>query len=113
MIIDEKEYARIVAINLKRLAYNTGKSQTEIAKDLGISQSTLACWMNGKRTPKIPSIDKMADYFGVTRNEIMMPYGLVPIDNMTAFEKNIILAYRNASPDRKESVLLLLGLKEG
>lgn len=78
MIVDENEYGRIVAINLKRLAYNTGKSQTQIAKELGISQSTLACWMSGKRTPKIPTIDKLAKYFGVTRNEIMMPFGIVP-----------------------------------
>lgn len=112
VMIDEKEYARIVAINLKRLAYNSGKSQKEIAKELGVNQSTLACWMNGIRTPKMPKIDMLAEYFGVTRNEIMMPYGMVPLGNFTAFEKNIILAYRNASQERKDSVLLLLGLKE-
>ena len=111
-MVDEREYARIVAINLKRLAYNSGKTQKEIAKDLGVNQSTLACWMNGIRTPKMPKIDMLADYFGVTRDEIMLPFGMVPLESFSAFERNIILAYRNAPASIKESVQILLGLKE-
>lgn len=107
-----EEYGKIVAKNLKRLAYNSGKTQKQIAKELNIATTTLNTWMNGYRVPKMESIDMLAEYFGVTRNEIMLPYGMVPLDTLSAFERNIILAYRNATPDRKESVLLLLGLKE-
>lgn len=111
-MIDEKEYSRIVAINLKRLAYNSGKTQKEIAKELGVNQSTLACWMNGIRTPKMPKIDMLAEYFGVTRNEIMMPNGMVPIESFSKLERDIILAYRESPASIKDSVLILLGLKE-
>ena len=107
-----EDYSKTVAKNLKRLAYYSGKTQVEIAKELGVNKATLGSWMNGTRTPKIENVDMLADYFGVTRNEIMMPYGMVPIESFTAFERNIILAYRDATPDRRESVLLLLGLKE-
>ena len=107
-----EEYGKVVAKNLKRLAYNSGKQQKEIANELGIPQSTLNTWMNGYRIPKIESVDMLAEYFGVTRNEIMLPYGMVPLETISAFERNIILAYRDATPDRKDSVLLLLGLKE-
>jgi len=107
-----EDYSRTVAKNLKRLAYYSGKTQVEIAKELGINKATLGSWMNGTRTPKIENVDMLADYFGVTRNEIMMPNGMVPLESFTAFERNIILAYRNASPERRDSVLLLLGLKE-
>jgi len=107
-----EEYGKIVAKNLKRLAYQTGKTQVEIAKELGINNATLSAWMNGTRIPKMDKIDMLANYFNVTRNEIMMPYGMVPLESFTAFERNIIMAYRNASQERKDSVLLLLGLKE-
>lgn len=107
-----EEYGKIIAKNLKRLAYYTGKSQVEIAKELGINKATLGAWMNGTRIPKMEKIDMLSEYFNVTRNEIMMPNGMVPLESFTAFERNIILAYRDASPERKESVLLLLGLKE-
>ena len=107
-----EEYGRIIAKNLKRLAYHSGKTQVEIAKEIGINKATLGSWMNGTRIPKMEKVDMLAEYFGVTRNEIMMPNGMVPIETTSAFEMNIIRAYRAATPDRKEAVLLLLGLKE-
>lgn len=108
----EKEYGRIIAKNLKRLAYEKGKTQADIARDLEISKTTLSSWMSGYRVPRMSKIDMLCQYFGVTRSELTEPMGMVPIDTLTAFERNIILAYRNATSDRKDSVLLLLGLKE-
>lgn len=107
-----EEYGKIVSKNLKRLAYYAQKTQVEIARDLGINKATLGAWMNGTRIPKMDKVDMLADYFGVTRNEIMEPYGMVPIVRTTGFEQNLIRAYRAASEERKESVKLLLGLKE-
>lgn len=106
------EYGKIISANLKRLAYHSQKTQVEIANELGVNKATLGAWMNGNRIPKIEKVDMLAEYFGVTRNEIMEPYGLVPVERVSAFEHNLIRAYRAASPDRKDSVKLLLGLKE-
>ena len=71
MKINEKEYSQIVAKNLKRIMYEHGKSQTQVSKDLNINKSTLSCWMNGTRTPKMASIDMLCHYFNVSRAEIM------------------------------------------
>lgn len=71
MRINTKEYSKIVARNLKRIMYEQDKTQTEVANDLNINKSTLSCWMNGSRTPKMPSIDMLCHYFNVTRAEIM------------------------------------------
>lgn len=68
------EHARIISQNLKRLAYEAGKSQVEIANDLNINKSTLSCWMNGVRIPKMSSIDMLCRYFGVKRSDIMDEY---------------------------------------
>lgn len=65
------EHARIISQNLKRIAYEAGKTQAEIAKDLDINKSTLSCWMNGARIPKMSSIDMLCRYFGVKRSDIM------------------------------------------
>ena len=108
----DEDYGRIIAKNIKRLAYEKGKSQADIARDLNISKTTLSSWMSGYRVPRMKKIDMLCDYFGVTRSELTEPFGMVPIGSMTAFERNIILAYRNATPDRRDAVLLLLGLKE-
>lgn len=110
--MDDKETGRIIAINLKRLAYEHRKTQAEIARDLKISKTTLSSWMSGYRVPRMANIDMLCKYFGCKRTDIIEPYTPKPLESFTAFERNIILAYRDASPERKDSVLLLLGLKE-
>ena len=69
----DAEYSKVVARNLKRIAYEQNKSQVDIARDLGISKKTVSAWMNGTRTPKMPKIDILCAYFGVRRSDIMEP----------------------------------------
>lgn len=60
-----------IAKNLRRIMYDRGKSQAEISRDLKINQATLSCWMNGTRIPRMPNIDMLADYLGVSREDIV------------------------------------------
>lgn len=38
----------------------------KVAKETGIAQSTLSDWKNGRSTPKLDKLQKIADYFGVS-----------------------------------------------
>lgn len=69
----EKEYAQVIAKNLKRIAYEKEKTQAQIAQELGIHRATISAWMNGTRTPKMSKIDLLCRYFGVKRSDIMEP----------------------------------------
>ena len=46
-------------------------SQYALAKKLGISQSTICNWLNGKKEPSIESLWKLADYFSVSIDYIV------------------------------------------
>ena len=70
----EKEYAQVIAKNLKRIAYEKDKSQAQIAQELKIHRATLSAWMNGTRTPKMSKIDMLCKYFGCKRSDIMEPH---------------------------------------
>lgn len=70
----EKEYAQVIAKNLKRIAYEHEKTQAQIAQDLGIHKATISAWMNGTRTPKMSKIDMLCKYFGCSRVDIMEPH---------------------------------------
>lgn len=70
----EKEYAQVIAKNLKRIAYEHEKTQAQIAQELGIHKATISAWMNGTRTPKMSKIDMLCKYFGCTRSDIMEPH---------------------------------------
>lgn len=111
-----KEYAKIVASNLRRLAFAKEKTQIEMAKDLGVNQSTISNWMNGTRTPKMDKIDQMCEYFGCSRNDIMNPHGsnfeyVGEINPLSAEEIQIARAYNVADDSIRRAVKILLGLE--
>ena len=61
----------IVAKRIKELMKVEGISQYALAKKLGISQSTICNWLNGKKEPSIESLWKLADFFGETIDYIV------------------------------------------
>ena len=69
------ENGRIISKNLKRLAYESGKTQAEIARDLHISPATLRSWMIGTRIPRLDKIDLLCTYFNVGRADILVEAG--------------------------------------
>lgn len=60
-----------IANNLRRIMFDKGINQVDLAKLMGINPATLSCWMNGVRIPRMPNIDMLAEYLGVTREDIV------------------------------------------
>ncbi len=50
----------------ENLLKNKKVSNYKVAKETGITQTTLSAWKNGKITPKTDTLQKIADYFGVS-----------------------------------------------
>ena len=78
-MMSAKDARVIVAANIKRLLHKKGVTQTKMADDLEFKETTVSGWMAAKTYPRIDKIQKMADYFGVTRSEITEPYSDVLI----------------------------------
>ena len=47
-----------------------GKSESAVAKDVGITSKSVTGWKNGA-LPRNSTLKKLADYFGVTVDELM------------------------------------------
>lgn len=75
--MDKQEYGKVIAKNIRRIMYDTGKTQADVAKDLKISKATLSSWMNGTRIPRMPNIDMLCHYFNVSRSDIMEEHDTV------------------------------------
>lgn len=58
---------------LSRLLKETGWSQTELARRVGVTQQTVQQWVNGKSTPKPTSIDKLVEVTGHPPYWFMLP----------------------------------------
>lgn len=50
----------------EQLRQKRGVSVYKIAKETGVTQSTLSDWKRGRSTPKTDNMKKLADYFGVS-----------------------------------------------
>jgi len=61
----------VLAKNLKKHIAKSGKDRTTVAEDLGFPYSTLTDWVNGKKYPRINNIEKLANYFGVSKADLI------------------------------------------
>lgn len=48
-----------------------GCKDSDVAKTTGIPQSTFTEWKKGKATPKVEKLIKLADFFGITLDELV------------------------------------------
>ena len=67
MVDDLKE---IFSNNLQRLRHLKNISMTELAEAIGVSQSTISDWENGKKMPRSGSIQKIADYYAQQTQDV-------------------------------------------
>jgi len=55
----------------EQLLQKNGATPYKVSKATGISQTTFSSWKQGKLTPKIDKMQKIADYFGVSVDYLM------------------------------------------
>ena len=48
-----------------KLCEESGKTNTEIAQGLHVDKATIGRWRNGERSPKLSSLQEIAEYFNV------------------------------------------------
>lgn len=56
--------------NLKNLLNKKGKTQTDMAKELNLKESTVSSWINSVKYPRRDKIELLADYFNVSPSDI-------------------------------------------
>ena len=56
---------------LSRLRHESGRSQRQVATELGVSQALLSHYENGAREPKLEFVIKACTYYGVSADYIL------------------------------------------
>lgn len=62
---------KIFTSNLNNLLYQNGKTQLELAKYMGVSNTTVNNWSKGYNTPRMDKIDKICAFFNVQREDLL------------------------------------------
>ena len=60
-----------IAENIKRIRAEHGLSQAELGKIAGVSDKAVSTWELGLKTPRMGAVEKMANYFGITKSVIV------------------------------------------
>lgn len=58
-------------VNFEQLLVEKGTTTYKVSKDTGISNSTFSDWKNGRSTPKLDKMQKIAAYFDVSLESLM------------------------------------------
>lgn len=92
------------AQNLKNIMQKRNKTQSDLVKDLSFRQATVSDWLNGKKYPRMDKVEKLANYLGVSINELLMQSVFEPpvaAIQLTDQEKSMIKKYRQLNADGK------------
>lgn len=60
-----------IAENIKRIRLEHGLSQAEFGKIAGVSDKAVSTWELGTKTPRMGAVEKIANYFGITKSAIV------------------------------------------
>ena len=60
-----------IATNLNRLMEHHDVTQLELAEYMNVSQATISNWCKGSKMPRMDKIDKLCQFFNVSRTELM------------------------------------------
>jgi len=69
--MSKEEMARIIGDNILKLLSYRNMKQVDLAKVLGVSESAVGKWTLGKNFPNMGTIEKIADYFGVNKSDLL------------------------------------------
>lgn len=94
--------------NFVRECEKIEKYPSYVAEELGFNKSAVTSWKNGS-LPRVASRKKIADYFGVTVDELMgtkkEPAGMDGLDKQM---QEIVELLNSATPEQRNAVETLL-----
>lgn len=79
-MMNMSENKKVFADNLKWYMYINGKDRNDIAQDLGFSYYTVTTWVNGTKYPRIDKIERLAEYFNISKSQLIEGKELAAVD---------------------------------
>jgi len=62
--------------NIKKLLDLTGVTHKQLGKIAGVGRSTVSHWVSGKSEPRMGALQKIADYYGLSVENLTNPDGM-------------------------------------
>ena len=88
---------QVMAKNISRFMKENNIDRKKLSNDLKVKYTTLSDWINAKTYPRIDKIELLADYFNVTKADLVedkekQVIETLPVKKFQSFQK-YLLAY--------------------
>ena len=96
-----------VGESIKELREKNGMTQEQLGRIACVSSMAVSQWENGRAVPRMGAIQRIADYFGIPKSEIMgdrYDYAVVGL-KPTHEENNLLELYSRCSPAGKRRII--------
>lgn len=95
-----------ISYNIKALRIQHGMSQDEFGKIVGLTGKAVSTWENGIKEPRLGTIQKIADYFHISKSEIIE--GTIKKEKPAAASDELIMKLYNKLTDENKKKILEL-----
>lgn len=106
-MIENKE---VMARNIRHYMDKNEVTASDLCKALDIKQNTFSDWVNAKTYPRIDKIERMAQYFHISK--AFLVEDISELDIITEDEKNMIMEYRKADRVTQDAIRRLLAYED-
>ena len=106
------ENRKVMGKNILHYMEEKGVKAAEVCRDLGFKPNTFCDWCKGKTYPRIDAIEKMANYFGVSKAFLVEDIKELDVYDITMEEKGIIRKMREADTETISMIKRLLEYTE-
>ena len=79
----------IFAENLNRYMEINGKSRRDVSEAIGVSYYTLTDWVKGKKYPRMDKVEKLAEYFGIMKSDLIEVKESIQADPVVMAQRHI------------------------
>ena len=97
--------------NIRRLRESHGMTQADIAEIAGVTDKAVSTWELGTKEPRMGALQKIADYFGVKKSDIVDDADITKKApaKAEASDDVIIRFFRSLPLEQQRGILLALG----
>jgi transcriptional regulator with XRE-family HTH domain len=104
---------QVMAENLSYYMHKNNISRYELAEIAGASYSSVTDWIKARKYPRIDKIERMANYFGVSKSALVEPRSADKGDaRANELLEKVQQVAADPDPFRRELLLSILSLSE-
>ena len=102
----------VMAANIKYYMREKGVNAKELSKALDVPYTTVLSWTKAEYYPRIDKIEKMSDYFGILKSDLIEDKQKQPAQGELSYKKREFIkrieGMSEAQLDRLEQILALV-----